>query len=68
MATRRNITMDDGLADRLREASGNQPSDYISRVVRRQLLEDELRALPDTDLAWAAEAEQPVEAALFDRA
>jgi len=32
----------------------------------RQILEDELKALPDTDRQWAAEAEQAAEHVLFD--
>lgn len=68
--TRLNITMPDELAEQLRAASGGQLSDYISRAVRRQLLDDELRALPDAvhDADWHAEAEQAAEAALFQAA
>jgi hypothetical protein len=69
MAVRMNISMDDDLAARLRAASNDKLSDYISKAVRRQLLEDELRALPDsTGTEWAKDAEQSAEHVLFGRA
>jgi len=69
MAVRMNISMDDDLAARLRAASHDKLSDYIAKAVRRQLLEDELRALPDsTGTEWANDAEQAAEHVLFGRA
>ncbi|MEU0876791.1 hypothetical protein [Nocardia brasiliensis] len=68
MTVRINITMDDDLAARLRVASADKLSDYIARAVRRQILEDELKLLPDADPAWAADVEQAAEHVLFDRA
>lgn len=69
MTVRMNISMDDDLAARLRAASADKLSDYIAKAVRRQLLEDELKALPDsTGTAWANDAEQTAEHVLFGRA
>ncbi|QBS40380.1 hypothetical protein [Nocardia sp. CS682] len=68
MTVRMNITMDDDLAARLRVASDDKLSDYIARAVRRQILEDELKTLPEVDPEWAAETEQAGEHVLFDRA
>ncbi|PXX52759.1 hypothetical protein DFR70_1307 [Nocardia tenerifensis] len=68
MTVRMNITMDDDLAARLRVASDDKLSDYIARAVRRQMLEDELKTLPDADQGWADDAEQAAEHVLFDRA
>uniref|UniRef100_UPI003F49ACC2 hypothetical protein n=1 Tax=Nocardia suismassiliense TaxID=2077092 RepID=UPI003F49ACC2 len=68
MTVRMNITMDDDLAARLRVASEDKLSDYIARAVRRQILEDELKTLPDVDPEWAAETERAGEHVLFDRA
>ncbi len=69
MTVRLNISMDDDLAARLRAASDDKLSDYISKAVRRQLLDDELRALPDsTGTEWAKDAEQTAEQVLFGRA
>ncbi|WP_069161067.1 hypothetical protein [Nocardia altamirensis] len=69
MTVRMNISMDDDLAARLRAASADKLSDYIARAVRRQLLEDELKSLPEApDAEWAADAEQTAEQVLFGRA
>lgn len=65
-----NISLDEDLAARLRAASADRPSEYIARAVRAQLLDDELRALPDATPAerdWHADAEQHAESVLFDR-
>jgi hypothetical protein len=68
MTVRMNITMDDDLAARLRVASGDRLSDYISQAVRRRILDDELAALPATeDSDWAATAEASAEAVMFGR-
>ena len=57
MTVRLNVTMPDDIAARLRAAAADRPSDYITKAVRRQLLADELRALPPTPDDWAADAE-----------
>lgn len=65
-----NISLDDDLANRLRDASDGRPSEYIARAVRAQLLDDELRSLPDATGAerdWHADAEQHAESVLFDQ-
>ncbi|MEU1986108.1 hypothetical protein [Nocardia sp. NPDC019395] len=64
MSVRMNISLDDDLADRLRDASDGRPSEYIARAVRAKMVEDELRALPDAagvERDWHAEAEQAAE-------
>ncbi|GGL44006.1 hypothetical protein GCM10011588_68450 [Nocardia jinanensis] len=60
-----NISLDDDLADRLRTASDGRPSEYIARAIRARMVEDELRALPDAEADWHAEAEQSAES-LFE--
>lgn len=68
MTVRMNITMDDDLAARLRVASGDKLSDYISQAVRRRILDDELAALPATeDADWTTTAESGAEAVMFGR-
>lgn len=62
-----NISLDEDLAARLRAASADRPSEYIARAVRAKLLDDELRALPDAEYDWHAEAEQHAEAVLFEQ-
>lgn len=67
MTTRLNITLPDAVAAKLRAASDNKPSEYITRAITRQMLEDDLRALaewektnppnPERDRAADAEAE-----------
>ncbi|WP_330180909.1 hypothetical protein OHB26_31615 [Nocardia sp. NBC_01503] len=47
MTTRLNITLPDAVAERLRSASSNRPSEYIERAVMRQLLADDLRILAE---------------------
>lgn len=68
MTVRMNITMDDDLAARLRVASDDKLSDYISQAVRRRLLDDELAALSATeDTDWTTAAESSAEAVMFGR-
>lgn len=47
MTTRLNITLPDVVAEKLRTASGNKPSEYIERAVTRQMLADDLRRLAE---------------------
>ncbi|WP_067687394.1 hypothetical protein [Nocardia jejuensis] len=47
MATRLKITLPDLVAEKLRAASGNSPSEYIARAVIRLMMDEDLRRLAD---------------------
>ncbi|MGW0252247.1 hypothetical protein ACWDYH_37040 [Nocardia goodfellowii] len=74
MTTRLNITLTDVVAEKLRAASGNKPSEYIERAVTRQMLADDLRKLAEweksnpSDGAWQQANDATAEEILFGRA
>ncbi|MEV6280971.1 hypothetical protein [Nocardia sp. NPDC051832] len=73
MTTRLNITLTDVVAEKLRAASGNKPSEYIERAVTRQMLADDLRKLAEwersnpSDQGWEQTSDAAAEEILFGR-
>ncbi|WP_306359983.1 hypothetical protein [Nocardia sp. CC227C] len=74
MTTRLNITLPDAVAEKLRAASENKPSEYIERAVIRQMLADDLRKLAEwerehpEDPGWGRTNDETAEAILFGSA